>query len=434
LSAAGTARRALPLLAATVLSAGMLLAGLDSDVGQAALAILVAALAAAALLLVPPSGALWRGLVPVAAFTAAAVAWATMPDWVPLGLRPAAMPARTLVPDRIAIELVARVGLFAALVTGRLIARDRAGAAHFLDAMLAWGAVNLLVGLLVVASGNADAWELWPRRADGRFTATLGNANVAGVYCGVLATAALSRAIVRQRAARGGLDPAALACWTMLVLACGAGLATGSRSAMATTATALLAIAARPALAGRRRWALPLLAVAALAALLVAAGLADLTAERLDGSVEMSLRPLMWQHYAAVAARSPWWGYGLGSFPTLNLASLTDPRTAQALWTVNAAHNIALGAILAGGWPYLLLLATAGAVVAAGIARGRGADGRDALLGGLFVMVGCASVDIALDVPAVAATAALTAGLAWGYPARSRSASRTSRQRSITGA
>ncbi len=91
-------------------------------------------------------------------------------------------------------------------------------------------------------------------------------------------------------------------------------------------------------------------------------------------------------------------------------------------WSFNAAHCAPLQAMLEGGAPFLLLLAAALAVTLGQIAHAwarraaASAVSIAALAAGLLAF-GCALVDIALNVPAVAAFAAAALGLAWGSSA-----------------
>lgn len=443
----GALTAALPVAAGLMLSTTLLLGGVNTDFGQPLMCVLMASLAAVLLLAEPPGWAFWRDLMPVLCLVTAAIVWASAPDWADPGSAVgrlarsvfASMPASTMAPDRWLDEVLGRVAVIAALIAGRLLARSRIAPARFADTMLVLGVVNILVGLLVVAPGYADAWDVWERRFDDRFTGTLSNANVEGVYCGVLALLALSRAVSRAGGAKPSLDMRRILLWLVVLLAFGACLLTQSRAAIAATSVVMTAIAGAPLIArGTRRTPGPLLAIMGIALLLAVIGVSDLAIARFHDPVKASLRPLMVRHYAALAREAPLFGYGPGSFPTLNLSALGDPRQAQALWTVNSPHDFVLGLMLQGGVPYLVLIGTAGLLIAwrtaEAMRRQHAREERRAFVGGTAIVLGCSLLDIALDVPAVSALAALMIGLAWGYPvARSASSARTSRQRSSSG-
>lgn len=133
---------------------------------------------------------------------------------------------------------------------------------------------------------------------------------------------------------------------------------------------------------------------------------------------EALVRSMMWDHYLDLAAAAPLQGYGPGSFPTLNAATLDNPLTARSLWFVNSAHNLFLQIALAGGIPYLILMIWAGwrILTPVGQLARRGQLPVDTLGTFAFVLLilSCATVDIALDVPAVILVTLFLTGLLWG--------------------
>lgn len=434
---------------AFVFSIGFTFNGLNSPFGSPLVCLIGTGALLVFIALDPPPPAFWLRMLPVVALSTAAMAWATAPLWLPSGTI-ADRTEGVLVPDLTTTELLARIGYLAALLAGCLLARRRANVAFLIDALLLFGALNILAGLAARALDGTGPWEFWQLREDGRFTGTLSNANVAGVYYGVLAVLAAARAV----ASAGGRSPKpALArarqvgLWLMVLLSVGACAITASRSAMTASFVLLAVVAALPLVRQRPRLGtvVPLLLIPAVLLAVLVSGLSDLLLQRLDLiSDEPSVRTLMWHHYLALAQRSPLFGYGLGSFPTLNQWMLGDPREAQALWMVNSPHNFVLQLLIEGGIPYLLLIVAVAVCVAIGIARAARSgvsDGREGFGAAIVIVLVCATLDIALDVPALVALVALMAGLLWpaqsagsGFGIKSSSAARTMRHRNSSGA
>jgi O-antigen ligase len=124
-----------------------------------------------------------------------------------------------------------------------------------------------------------------------------------------------------------------------------------------------------------------------------------------------------WNHLLEVAMQRPFTGYGLGTFSSVHTHFLTTPRFAQADWAWNSPHNLFLQLMLQGGLPYLaLLLAAVGEGSAQTIRSLRGRWTRDHVLIVvlLIVLVGCAMVDLVLDMPAPVTLAMFLAGSLWG--------------------
>jgi hypothetical protein len=135
-------------------------------------------------------------------------------------------------------------------------------------------------------------------------------------------------------------------------------------------------------------------------------------------ALDFSQRMMGYGHFFRLAALHPLFGIGLGGFRALNQAALT-PASAPYLWDYGAAHMAILQAALEGGWPYALLLLAATLALAVpvllvrtpfvalgGVASGMMAA---AVLAGV-----CSMDDIALNVPAISALAALLLGASLG--------------------
>jgi hypothetical protein len=134
-------------------------------------------------------------------------------------------------------------------------------------------------------------------------------------------------------------------------------------------------------------------------------------------ATDASQRAMAYAYYVRMAAAHPLYGAGLGGFHALNLSRLT-PAAAPLLWDYGAAHSAWLQAWLEGGWPVAALTALAVTVLIVPALAGAVRRGLGNLAGGALAAVlvsgVCASVDIALNVPAVCALACLLLGAAFG--------------------
>jgi O-antigen ligase len=125
---------------------------------------------------------------------------------------------------------------------------------------------------------------------------------------------------------------------------------------------------------------------------------------------------------------SPWLGYGLGAFSSINFLSITA-KSAMALGVIGAAHNVYLQWLLQQGVPGALAMIGCVAVVAAITIRGAARRSSQQTLaitcvGVTVVFAVHGLVDYALEVPSMAAFFALILGLGYGIaerPAGSRS-------------
>jgi len=131
------------------------------------------------------------------------------------------------------------------------------------------------------------------------------------------------------------------------------------------------------------------------------------------------------EHYWKLSLETPWFGRGLGSFRALNTATL-DSVDVLHRWNFGAAHNVLLHGALEAGWPFVLLMAIGVAGGATILLSARATTAFDSMMYGLILAVGFAIifgiVDIALNVPALAATATWLGGLAIGRAIRAQEA------------
>ncbi len=324
-----------------------------------------------------------------------------------------------------------------------MLARTRVRAIRLTRWLVVGGGLYVLLSLWLWRWDPFSVWGVSKGAHTWSFTGSLLNANAAGCIFGMISLLALG---LTQSMSRS-LDLHAPRLRELLLFgAAGFGVVgalaatalTGSRTSLILTAvlTTLLAVidltrikdsARLPRLIGAGALGLILLAVA------LGVGLAPIAAKA-GLHEEFGSRLAAYRDYLKAAKAVPWSGYGLGSFPMVNAAilpsGLMDDR-----WSFNAAHCAPLQAALEGGLPFLMLLAAAlalatGQIVHAWFARKAASAVSIAALAAALLAFGCALVDIALNVPAVAAFAAAVLGLAWGssagldLPARAENLSR----------
>ena len=320
-------------------------------------------------------------------------------------------------PDAILIELAKIAGFAACTVTGLLIAADQ----RRLERLLAWlvyaGGAYLIVALVAGAPLIIHAGST----VDGRFGGTLANSNAAGCVFGMLALLALGRTLALVRRPEFyQLDTrhiAALgAAGAIAFFALGACALTQSRTALGGTVVLALAILITNFRKGDKRTlrtALVVMALVIAAAAMLELG--DAITGRLGTlSADTASRWAAYRHLAGIIGEAPWLGHGLGSFITVNVTHL-DAATVPTMWNWGAGHNIVLHALIEGGWALTAPVLVVWGAIAVQIARGASSvDGASAPAAAVVLAALCASVDIALNVPAVAAFAALLLGVAWG--------------------
>lgn len=275
-------------------------------------------------------------------------------------------------------------------------------------------------------------------RRGGRLTATLLSPNSAATLMGVglvFASAFFSQAIQRAggrlRLERLGLD-ASLALGVAGVFAVALTM-TASRAGLFSTVIALAVLLTWQVLAqGQKVKAMAI--VGGAAALLVVIGVAmrsaDLAAARLEnlGSDMVARQTIFDAHWQAFLG-SPWFGFGLGSFPTVNQL-ITTGETLNVLYDVRATHNLYLqwleeagivGAALMAAWALVALWRAAREGLKPGTA---GAMARATVAAGLLVLLHGLS-DFAVQVPALQALFAVGLGAVTAAPPSSRRAPAT---------
>lgn len=414
----------LPLL----LFAEQVALGMNGPVLGAAAAVLEIVLAIVMLLLLRPDAGFWTRAWPVFLFVAASLVWIALP-----AVAPGLLGARSnpyIAPDLVLSGLVRGFGTAAVLLAGAFLGYRRGLMRIALAWLVGLGNLLILVGLWIREFDPAHVWGYQKGILLDRFTGTLLNANASGCVFGVIALLGLGLTLALLRE-RDPVDPqpretvqqviAALA----IVGGIGACAITGSRTALLLT----LLIGVTLALSDRalRRFFQRGFVIGVASALLLAAiaifvsldtGLDRLVMAKQDGAD----RVILWNHYYEMAAASPWFGYGPLAFSEANLASLQSMSDASNFWYVNAPHNVVLSLLLQGGWPYLILISLAIAIMFAHMLLTRRQSRADprlkSVIGALLLILGCSIVDIALDVPAIVSLATALLAMGWGRALR----------------
>jgi O-antigen ligase len=355
-----------------------------------------------------------------------ALIWASLPALVG---GPAHLPMQAWpVPDAFPLELAKLIGMFACLLTGAALGSRPGVTRHLFDVFVVMAIAYLTLTLVMRQIDPFTVFGHDKGLQRIRFTGTLFSANAAACIFAVIAIMAFGRAQLAWRNAIAGAwqtGPSVLLAVSGLtvLMALGACALTRSRVSLVLAliaATIMLLRQHRRTLlprAGQRtaRWVLLATILAALAVVILLALPTIGRFETLSGDVSDRLFGM--QHFLAMADRSPWFGYGLGSFPALNVATLQD-RDVDILWNLGAAHNAPIQAALEAGWPFLLLI-TAGIVIAVmKTVQARRMETPDPLMMAQLLAVAlifaCSLADIALNVPAVCALAAFLSGTALG--------------------
>lgn len=412
---------ALAPIAAALIYVQLLVFGADDGILAAVFAMVEMIFAAITLLVLglEESNRLWRSLAAPLGLMAMAAIWA--------GLSQAF--GAPFAPDAAPLELIKLGGVAALFVAGALIGRDRS---RFESLAISIATLGLAFALLSLLLAKGDPLTVWGQSKGAhtfRFTGTLLNANAAGCVFGMIALVSLGTGLSLVR--RMDWRQAGLwRCFQMMLVACAAlaNLTAGVLTASRTSLIVMLLLGALVVVvsARGRRTMHPLLLVGLLG--LVAAGatlgLAQVASRWHSLGTDSGQRVLAYDQYIQLTHKAPWFGAGLGGFRSLNQSSLS-PATAPYLWDYGAAHSVVLQAALEGGWPFAMLLTAAILITVTMIAmnlRGGALGGIDAGILAAPVLAGaCAMVDIALNIPAIAAFAALLIGNALGASVPRRS-------------
>jgi hypothetical protein len=377
---------------------------------------------AGVLLVLRPSITFWRTFALPLVVAVLAWAWIASPTWFavdPFGRQWSA-------PDMLPQASARFLGGIAVLTSAAAIGWRRGGVRLTIDRWLLWGLIDIALALALRHYNSDAVWGLDKGDLRDRFTGTFLNANAAGCYFAVLAVLALGRGLAL---AFDRSTPSTFLIQVATPIAflggIGACAITGSRTALLALVIAIILMGAQfgPQWMRQQRGNIRALAIGAgaIGLLLVFVLLGDATLERISLLGEdWTGRTDMWSLYGRLAGQAPL-GYGPGGFDDAALHGFASIHEAHVAWYVHAPHNIVLSLLMTGGYPYLVLMvALAGALLFPFFRRAHRL--REPAVVAAVVALGliliCASTDIALDMPAIAAIAAMLAGLVWGRASR----------------
>jgi O-antigen ligase len=399
-------------ITAFAVTAGGMFGGLDFDLGRPIVAIVGGALLLLVNMILRPCKGIWLDLLPITGLLSVAWIWV----WaVSVG----AFGSPALVPDLAFAHLVGLAGIGALFTVGSIIGQHGLIRRQTVDFVVLDAALISVVGFISAALGLTISESLWQPGQQGRFAGTFGNANVAATF--FAATAVLGFGALLQTLRQRPQDPATVfirvAACLILFTAC---IATASRTAAATLVLALGVALAYHVAKHRWRDIQASVVFSGIAAALLFLAVASSTLLTRLGSIsdDWRLRRMIWAHYAEPIRQSPWFGYGLGSFDSINASSWVSPEQAAKFSNINAAHNALLTLTLQGGIPYMAFIAGAVMLVIyrsiIAIKRGSATPSLAFVVAAVGVILTNSLVDIALDVPEISILFWFLLGLLWG--------------------
>lgn len=399
-----------PLLA-TLLIAQIVWGGANNGLSSAVASGADALVAIAVLVSFPVTSRVWHYARWPFSLLGAALLWAALPAIVPRGLAHLLAIPPNPAADLFNLEIAKALGTMLLLITAMVLAY-RAGSARGLVRWL----TLLAMAYTLYAVIDAIDWLTDTARA-ARYSGTIGNPNAAGIVFAAFALLAGGLAMAPDDEP-APMRLAALASSAVALVLCAL---TGSRSAV------LLALLFGSVLLIRRwrRWqdgrqSLRVIVPATIALLMLVGAVAIATPVANRSSYLPEDAGLRWaaiEHFAAVANQSPVWGHGLGSFFAVNQQTLTT-TVAPLYWNFGAAHNAPVQVAIEAGWPALALLIVALVAIATQIFAARRDWWSIAPLCAIGAIGGSAMIDIALNVPAIAALCAVLVGVVWGAALR----------------
>lgn len=427
----GLAGNCAAFIAPVVLIGSFVALGGNSYVLGAAASVAAFGTAAIIILLLPPATGFWKRLSPILLPFVLALCWAAIPFLAPNG----AEWRGWLAPGAFKASWIALAGILIWLPIGAMMGARPRLTNQTIDIMAVLVVPWILFSLIAFKADPGTIWGIEKGLASSRFSATMLNPNTAGCAMAMISVLLASRfmteaqtALLSTSAKRYSSVIRLVSAWLILILVLSAMALTGSRLAMVLGGigiglTALLAH--RMAHENRPYY------FACVSALLlpliggIMVGGMQLAQKTASVAGDAAIRIRDHEHYWKLSLETPWFGRGLGSFRALNTATL-DSVDVLHRWNFGAAHNVLLHGALEAGWPFVLLMAIGVAGGAMILFSARATTAFDSMMYGLILAVGFAIifgiVDIALNVPALAATATWLGGLAIGRAIRAQEA------------
>lgn len=357
--------------------------------------------------------------VPLFLLLLVAVLW-SLGSWGPGGAHPvwSYVPetpgALTVDRSAVLLNVLQLLGLACLFVAARVIGVSEARGRWFLRiAVMAIGVYATLAFLDHVGL-----------RRSSRLVATLLSPNSAATVFGagiLLAVAATANRVRRQHGLamlkRG--DPEAVACLAVIGVLLTTLLLTASRAGLAATLVGLGLMLIWEAIAQRQRFRV-VASLGAAALILVIGALSlrstELVAERLNNTEQdISIRTAIFTPHWEAFLSSPWFGFGLGSFPTVNQLVATQENL-RVLFDVRAVHNLYLqwleeGGVVGAVVMALLFMALIWPILRGGLREGTAATWARATACAALVFLLHGVTDFALQAPAIQALAVLILGV-----------------------
>lgn len=416
--------------AVALLVAELFLWGADSYLLASSFAVGHFLLTGMALRWLRSSRAFWHALRPLLLCMAGMLAWRGIGGLWRAGFGHAAVSF-----DASAFEakFVMEAGYDACFLLGAMLGARREGMRQSSAALCAMGLMWQIAALAAYHLGGFGDWGALERGGAVRFVATIGNANVSGIAFCMVSLVALGHLSCPSRPQERMLWRRAMVLG-LAAMACLVGfygiILTQSRLAVVLFLLCLL-LHLLLVLDGRglpRRLLLLALMVLATSVALVMATLpanqgirAGLLDKFHDAPENLSNSLRNAAHYLGLSLDRPLIGYGPGAFGDVNLAHLSDAM-AYTAWDFKAPHSILLSNALELGWPHVIMELLALALCGALVLRARSGAFWTPRTGAVALALICAAsgglVDIALDMPAIAALSCWLLGLLVGRAVR----------------
>lgn len=327
-----------------------------------------------------------------------------------------------LAPDSAYVELIKLAGIGGITLGGMLIARSRTRYDQFCIWLATAGLIYTLASLWLGQTYPLTVFGQSKGAHTFRFTGTLLNANAAGCLFGMIGLFSLG--LGQRLFSQTDLRTSGLLDYLKLAIAGAGALAAFGACVLTQSRTSLLlSLILGAVLIGidlwRRGQSGRTLGVASAIILLAGLGLgaSQIVSRWSSVVVDAGVRADTYRHLMGAIGATPLFGFGLGGFKPFHESTLS-PYLARPMWDLGAAHSAVLQAALEGGLPFVLLILAALALLVRGIFKRASRRELGPSVSSALAAAGLAGlssfVDIALNVPAVAAFAMLLLGLSWG--------------------